>query len=203
MAFINPIIDIVLITLVVVVISRILQAKLVNKKEQKAAQKRMKEKQAKIKELMKNSDEKSKSEMDRLQKEMFEDMNATMQGSMRYMMFSLPLFLGAFFVLGQFYGGQVLTSPTLLPKFDNFFFLNPFTWMPTGWGYETGWLKLYFVTYLISSIVIALAMKVWEKTKGKSAKVEKQEKGTQKNEKAAGQNPMPKAGGEETQKEAE
>ena len=101
MAVINPLIDISLITLALVVISRFLQSKLIDKEKQKASQARMKEKQAKIKELMKNTDEKSKQEMNQLQKEMFEEMNETMQGSLRYMMFSMPLFFGVFFVLGS------------------------------------------------------------------------------------------------------
>ena len=167
MVIINPVIEISLITLVVVVVSRVLQAKLIDKDKQKEAQGRMKEKQAKIKELVKKEDEKSKNEMNQLQKEIFEDMNATMQGSMRYMMFSLPLFFGAFFVLGQLFGGQVFEAPFILPKFEGFFFLNPFSWVPVGWGLETGWLKLYFVTYLVSSIVIAAAMKIRKKMAGK------------------------------------
>jgi len=120
----------------------------------------MKEKQAKIKELMKKDDEKSKKEMDGLQKEMFEEMNETMQGSMRYMMFSLPVFFGAFFVMGQFYGGLLFEAPFLVPKFEHFFFLNPLTWIPVGWSIETGWLKWYFITYLITSIAIGIAMKI-------------------------------------------
>jgi len=163
MALVTPVIDIGLITVAVVIISRFLQSKLIDKKKQKQAQKNMKEKQARIKELMKSQDGKSRDEMERLQKELLLEMNETMQGSMRYMMFSLPLFFGAFFVFGHFYGNQVFEAPFLLPKFDNFFFLNPLTWVPAGWSLETGWLKLYFVTYLIASILLGIAFKVKEK----------------------------------------
>ena len=165
MALISVVVDVGLIAVAVVAISRLLQSKLIDKKKQKAAQRRMKEKQARIKELMKNQDEKGKSEMSRLQKEMFEDMNETMQGSMRYMMFSLPVFFGAFFILGSFYGGTLFEAPFLLPRFEGFFFLNPLSWVPVGWGIETGWLKWYFIVYLIVSITLAIGLKIMERVK--------------------------------------
>ena len=163
MVFLDIVIEISLIALVVVVVSKFLQAKMIDKKKQKEAQAQMKEKQKKIKELMKKGDEKSKNEMDRLQKEMLEDMNATMQGTMKYMIFSMPLFFGAFFVLGSLYGNMLFNAPFLLPKFQDFFFLNPLTWIPVGWGYETGWLKWYFIIYLVASIIIAVTLKIREK----------------------------------------
>ncbi len=65
MVFLDIMIEIGLIALVVVVVSKILQSKMIDKKKQKEAQAKMKEKQKRIKELMKNGDEKSKNEMDR------------------------------------------------------------------------------------------------------------------------------------------
>ena len=53
MVFLDIMIEIGLIALVVVVVSKILQSKMIDKKKQKAAQAKMKEKQARIKELMK------------------------------------------------------------------------------------------------------------------------------------------------------
>jgi len=163
MAIISPLVDISLIALAVVVVSRFMQRKFIDKKKQKAAQKNMKEKQAQIKELMKNNDDKSKQEMQKLQQEIMEEMSETMQGSMRYMMFSLPVFFGAFFIMGQFYGGTLFETPFLVPKFENFFMLNPFTWIPTGLVGETGWLKWYFLTYLAVSIVLGVTLKIKEK----------------------------------------
>jgi uncharacterized membrane protein (DUF106 family) len=165
MALISPLADISLIALAVVALSRFLQSKLIDKEKQKAAQASMKEKQAKIKELMKNSDEKSKQQMDQLQKEMFEEMNESMQGSLRYMMFSLPVFFGAFFILGQFYGGAAYETPFMVPLFKGFHIFNPLSWIPVGWGFETGWLRWYFLTYLFASIILGIAMKVREKLK--------------------------------------
>ncbi len=180
MVFLDIVIEISLIALAVVVISKILQSKMIDKKKQKAAQAQMKEKQKKIKELMKNGDEKSKNEVDRLQKEMLEDMNATMQGTMKYMLFSMPLFFGAFFILGSLYGGILFNAPIMLPKFQGFFFLNPFTWIPVGWGYETGWLKWYFIIYLIASIIIAVTLKIREKVVKRGSKnVEEGKKGVE------------------------
>ena len=163
MVIISPTIDISLIAVAVVVISKIMQAKFIDKKKQKESQARMKEKQKKIKELMHKEDEKSKNEMDTLQKELLEEMNETMQGTMRYMMFSLPLFLGAFFVMGTLFGIEMFETPFLVPKFEGFFMFNPFTWMPVGWVGQTGWLKWYFIVYLITSITIGIVMKIKEK----------------------------------------
>jgi len=160
MVFFDPLVEISLIAMAVVVISRAMQAKFIDKDKQKAAQARMKEKQTKIKELMKNEDEKSKNEMQRLQQEMMEEMSETMQGSMRYMMFSLPIFFGAFFVLRMFYENQVFATPFEVPTFSNFFFLNPFSWIPTGLAMETGWLRWYFLTYLATSISLGIIFKI-------------------------------------------
>ena len=163
MAIINPLIDISLIAVAVVVISKVMQAKFIDRKKQKESQERMKEKQKKIKELMHKEDEKSKNEIEKLQKELLEEMNETMQGTMRYMMFSLPVFFGAFFILGAMFGIEMFETPFLVPKFEGFFFLNPFTWIPVGWVEQSGWLKLYFITYLVTSIIIGIAMKIREK----------------------------------------
>jgi len=168
MAVISPIVDISLVALAVVAVSRFLQSKMIDKEKQKAAQTRMKEKQAKIKELMQNTDEKSKSEMQKLQQEMFEEMGESMQGTMRYMIFSLPIFFGAFFILGSFYGGMYFQAPFPVPKFQDFFFLNPLTWIPVGFVLETGWLKWYFMTYLIVSIVLGITLKIKEKVQEQS-----------------------------------
>jgi len=99
---------------------------------------------------------------------MEEEMNETMQGTMKYMTFSLPVFFGAFFILGALYGGQVFETPFLVPKFESFFFLNPFTWMPVDWVSQTGWLKWYFLTYLFTSIIVGIALKIKEKIFKKS-----------------------------------
>ena len=163
MALISPIVDISLVALVLVVVSRFLQSKMIDKDKQKAAQARMKEKQAKIKELMKNEDEKSKNEMQRLQQEMFEEMNETMQGSMRYMLVSLPLFLAAWWLMGWLYGGQLFATPFPVPKFEGFFFLNPFTWAPVGWVLESGYAKWYIINYFIFAIMLGVGMKAREK----------------------------------------
>ena len=167
MAVISPTLDISLIALAVVAISRILQRKLIDKDKQKATQARMKEKQSRIKELMKREDTQSKTEVQKLQQEIFEEMGESMQGSLRYMMFSLPVFFGAFFILGNFYGGTLFETPFPVPKFENFFFLNPFSWIPIDWVNQAGWLKWYFITYLIASIILGILLKIKEKIKSK------------------------------------
>ena len=169
MAIVDPVVGISVVAIILVVISRFLQAKMIDKKKQKAAQARMKEKQAKIKELMKNEDEKSKNEMKRLQQEMFEEMNETMQGSMKYMIVSLPLFLGAWWMMGYLYGGQLFATPFSVPKFEGFFMFNPFTWIPTGWVLESGYAKWYIINYFIVAIILAIGMKVREKAMNKGS----------------------------------
>ncbi len=168
MAVVDPVVGISVVAIILVVISRFLQRKMIDKKKQKAAQARMKEKQAKIKELMKNEDEKSKNEMKQLQQEIFEEMNETMQGSMKYMIVSLPLFLGAWWLMGYFYGGQLFTTPFPVPKFEGFFMFNPFTWVPTSWVTASGYAKWYIINYFIVAIVLGIAMKIREKAMNKS-----------------------------------
>jgi uncharacterized membrane protein (DUF106 family) len=163
MALISAVVDISLVAVLLVVVSRLLQGRMIDKDRQKAAQARMKEKQGRIKELMKNEDERSKNEMKQLQQEIFEEMNETMQGSMKYMIVSLPLFLAAWWLMGWLYGGQLFATPFAVPKFDGFFFLNPFTWIPSGWVLESGYAKWYIVVYFIVAIVLGIAMKVREK----------------------------------------
>jgi len=162
-AVITPIIDIGLLAVIVVIISRVLQAKFIDKKKQKESQARMKEKQAKIKELMKNGDEKSKNEMEQLQKELFEEMGETMQGTTRYMMFSLPIFFGAYYIIGNFYGLQMFQTPFLVPKFAGFFALNPLTWIPIDWVGQSGGIKWYIIVYFLISMGLGLVLKLKEK----------------------------------------
>ncbi len=157
MVFISPAIDISLITLALVVVSRFLQSKLVNKEKQKAAQQRMKEKQKRIKELIASNDERSKNEAAALQREIFAEMGESMQGSMRYMMVSLPFFLVVFAALGFFYGGLYFDALFPIPKFEG--------WLPVGLTTKTGWFKWYFFTYLIASIVLGIVLKIWVKAR--------------------------------------
>ncbi|MCX6798736.1 MAG: EMC3/TMCO1 family protein [Candidatus Diapherotrites archaeon] len=160
MHFISPAIDIVLISAVLVAASRLLERRFVDKKKMKESQQRMKEKQKQIKDLMQRSDEKSKQDATRMQQEMLQEMSENMQGSLNYMMVSLPVFLVAFFFLGQLYGGKIFEAPFPLPQFHGFSIINPFSWVPVGIGTETGYLRWYFISYLIISILLGIAMKI-------------------------------------------
>ncbi len=165
MAFLTPAIDIAVISAVLVAVSRFIQGKLVDKAKMKEIQKRSKEKQRRIKELVQRTDEQSKAEIQRLQQEMFAEMGESMQGSRRYMMVSLPIFLVVSFLLGTFYGGTAFDALFPLPEFNNFFLLNPLTWIPVGFSVKTGWLKWYFFSYMIVSIVLSIAAKIYGKAK--------------------------------------
>ncbi len=157
MVFISPAIDIGLISVALVVVSRFLQSKLVDKEKQKAAQQRMKEKQKRMKELIASNDERSKNEAAALQREMFAEMGESMQGSMRYMMVSLPFFLVVYAALGFLYGGLYFDALFPIPKFQGI--------IPVSLTTKTGWFKWYFFNYLIASIVLGIIIKVWAKSR--------------------------------------
>jgi uncharacterized membrane protein (DUF106 family) len=121
-------------------------------------QRKIKEKQKLLNELTKKGDEKSKKEADKLQLEMLQMMNETMQGSMRYMLASFPLFIGVWWVLGMFYFEQLITLPFAIPV------------MHRNLSFEItniiSWIWLYIYSALIMGLAISLILKVWEKRKG-------------------------------------
>jgi uncharacterized membrane protein (DUF106 family) len=142
-----------------------MQSKLINKEEAKRQQASMKEKQKRINELLKKNDEASKREMDSLQKEMLESMNAMMQGNMKYMMYSMIVFLPAFAIIGFLYGKEVISLPFPVPLFHrnlSFELTSRLSWI---WWYIYG--------SLVSSLVISAIMKIVEKVKKKET-VQKQ-----------------------------
>ena len=75
MVLISAGIDIAIIATVLVVASRILQSKMIDKKKMKEQRKEMKEKQAQIKELLGKDDEKSRQDAQQLQMEIMKSMS--------------------------------------------------------------------------------------------------------------------------------
>ena len=157
MALFDPMIDIALATIAIALISRALQSKFVDRKKMKQQQADMKEKQKKVKELMQKTDQKSRLEMEKLQKEMLESMSESMQGSMRYMMISLPLFLGFFWVLGTAYEGALISLPFAVPIIH-----RNMSFEITA---SISWLWWYIYSMFAISIMINLALKAWDKSK--------------------------------------
>lgn len=115
----------------------------------------MNENQKKMNELLKRSDEASKKEMERLQAESLESMNVMMQGNMKYMLFSMPVFLVFFAVLGSLYGSFIVNLPFPVPLVH-----RNFSFEITS---RISWLWWYIYCGLIASIVINLITSALEK----------------------------------------
>jgi uncharacterized membrane protein (DUF106 family) len=155
MAFFNATIEIALVSVVITIISRLLQEKLVDKKKQKEHQTIMQNNQKKINELMKKKDEASKKEMEKLQEEALESMNIIMQGNTKYMLFSMPLFLVFFAILGALYSNTTIHLPIPLPVIHR------------DWSFEItstiSWLWWYIYTSMAAGIIINAITSALEK----------------------------------------
>jgi uncharacterized membrane protein (DUF106 family) len=149
-------------TITLAVVTKILQRKLIDKEKMKEYQKKIKEDQAKFKELLKEA-EKNKKEIEELQTQILKQNTEMLNMNMKLSMFTMPVFLIAFWFLGTLYGGQTLVSIIPLPKFNDFFLLNPVSWIPIGLSTATGYYKAYFFYYMISVIVLNFIEKGYDK----------------------------------------
>ncbi|MCR4335009.1 MAG: EMC3/TMCO1 family protein [archaeon] len=157
---INAMVDIAVISLVLAILSQIIQKKFGNKEEMKEKQKLIKEKQTQMKELMGKEDQKSKNELEALEKEMMKHMQEMMSGTMRMMKYSFVVFIPAFAILGFFYGEAIVDLPFAIPWLANGFNLFDFG----TWGihlYEqTNWYGWYLLIYLIIAILMNIGKKL-------------------------------------------
>ena len=112
------------------VLSKFMQKKLMGQ-DMQASQEQLKQKQSKIKELMKKNDPKSAEELKKVQEEMMSDLNAMTSKNLKYMVVSLPVFLLVFYGIQKAYNSQVIR---LLPNF------------------ELSWFWYYFLCAILSSI---------------------------------------------------
>lgn len=165
MVFLNPYIDIALVSIALAIISQIIYAKFVNTPEVKEARKRASEKSKKMRELMKKKDEQSMKEMKEVQSEMMQEQMAIMK-TMPYSFLTLPLylvvfgyfggssipFIGGFFGQGA-YTGFTFNLPVALP------------WIDFQLHSTTNWLGYYFVWIMLSTIVIKLGIFVFNKVR--------------------------------------
>lgn len=163
----GPMVEIAGISLVLAIVSQIIQNKFMDKEAMKKHQENMKVKQKRMKELMGKEDQKSKNELEALEKELMESMQKMMEGSTRTMMFSLVIFLPAYWLLGHFYEKTTINLPIPIPWLAEGFDLFNFS----TWGikiYEqTNWLGWYFLTYLIISMIAGSAFSYLKKMKFK------------------------------------
>ena len=157
----GPAVIILIVTLGMVIVSKLLQNKFLDKDKMKRNKERMKKKQAKIKELMKDG---KKEEAQVLQKEIMADTMEMMKGTQKMMVVSLPLIV-VYFILGALYAGVTFESLFAIPTFSWWGFI-PFP--DGGFSIMTGWRRAYFVYYFMWFIVIGIIMKVREKMINKS-----------------------------------
>jgi len=156
---VSAIVDIALISLVLAIISQIIQNKFIDREAMKKQQGQIKERQNRMKELMKNDDQKSKNEVEALQKEMMEEMQKMLSGSSKIMISSMVIFLPAFALLGMFYGEAIVQLPIPIPWLANGFDLfNIGTW-GIGIYNETNWFGWYFMSYLTITIIFNIGKK--------------------------------------------
>jgi len=116
-------------------------------------QKKIKEDQKKFNELLKEV-EKNKKEIEEMQSQIMHQQMEMMNSNMKLSLFTMPAFLIAFWFLSSMYTGQTLTSFVVLPTFNGFSILNPFSWVPIGLSVSTGFYKMFFFYYFISAIVV-------------------------------------------------
>lgn len=114
-------------------------------------------------ELIKEGSEKSKRELENLQTEMLEVNSKILNQSMKLMWVTMPVFLVAFAGMNYLYGGKTLESFVVLPIFNGFNMLNPFSWIPIGLSTSTGFFKMYFFYYLVISLGLNLVEKIYDK----------------------------------------
>lgn len=167
----EPAIVILATTIVLAIVTKILQRKLIDKKEMKRYQSEAKEMQVTIKELMKEA-EKNKSKIDELQMKMLKNSTEMMNKNMKLSLFTAPAFLAVFWFLSMLYGGQWIESFIALPKFDGFNMLNPASWIPIGLTLQTGYYKAFFFYYMGSAMLMGLVEKGYDYFKLKNKKGE-------------------------------
>jgi uncharacterized membrane protein (DUF106 family) len=139
-----------------VLVSKMLQNKFLDKEKMKRNKERMKKKQVKIKQLMKDG---KKEEASELQKEIMADTMEMMKGTQKMMVVSLPLIV-VYFILGALYAGVSFESLFPIPTFIWYGFI-PFP--DGGFSIVTGWRRAYFIYYFMWFIVIGIILKVKEK----------------------------------------
>ncbi len=153
MVLFNPMVELSLIAVAMVIIQQAIQEKIGNKKQLKEHQEKMKNIQEKVKGLIKKDDEKSRNERESLEKEMIESMNIVMQGSMKFMVVSLVIVLPLFWIAGLVYGAETINLPLPVPWFAaSLELFNPLTWIELY--SQTNWIGWYVLNSIIFSILI-------------------------------------------------
>jgi len=165
MVFVNPIIELALVSIAMSFVTQIIQRKFGNRDQMKEHQEKMKTTQKRVKELMTKEDEKSKQERESLEKEMLDSMNTVMKASMKTMVVSMAIVIPVFFLMGAVYEEEIIDLPLPVPWIGTQAdLLNPFSWFEL---YEqTNWIGWYIlVSLLFSLLILSPLIKVYEKMK--------------------------------------
>ena len=162
MVIFEPAIEIALICVVLALVSKAIQRKFIDKALMKEYKDEIKKIQKKLQKDIKEGKTEKAAE---LQKQMFEVQGKMLKGTNKVMMFSLPIFLVAFGILGFLYGGISFESLFPLPKFAGFMIWNPMSWIPVGVTTTTGYYKAYFFYYFVLTIALNIIEKIYDKKK--------------------------------------
>lgn len=160
MSNLEPAITLLVFVIILAIISKIIQKKFIDKEKMASIKAQVKEKQDQATKLLNQG---KREEAMKVQGEMLEVNMEMMQMTNKVMLVSLPIFLVFFWALGLIYGSTTFESLIPLPAFNGFNFFDPLTWIPVGLTTTTGYYKAYFFYFLISTIVISVIDKVYEK----------------------------------------
>lgn len=147
MVIVNPIVDITILTVATVVISRAIQFRFMPPHEMEAHKQKINKKQEQIKKLMNNNTEEATKKIEKIQKEMIELNARIMKKTFPSIILNLPLFIGVLWFLGAEYGNIVIKLPFYYPWID-------------GKAYNTtNYFGVYFVVVIITGIIISQLIK--------------------------------------------
>jgi|GEM_PF-3392319 len=136
-----------------------LQTLLTNKKKQLEIQNKMKDRNLRIRELMKKNDEKSRNESSEIQKQMMNETMEMMQDNTKFLIVSMIVFLPLLGFVMSFYSKAGVVVNLLKPLVGfNLFGLYPFT-------IESHWFWIYFGASLITSLVVTTIVNSFLKKK--------------------------------------
>lgn len=170
MVFFNPQLEISILAALLAVVSQFVQTRFGNRKEMIRHQTEMKKNQEKMKKLVQSNNPNAKKEMEILEKEMLESLNMVMKMSTKTMIYSMVIFLPAFFLLGMFYSEAVINLPIPIPWFaPDLALLNPFSWV--SFYTQTNWVGWYVLNSIIFSLLIITPLTKYLENRKEGVKV--------------------------------
>ena len=164
-SILGPFLDIALAAGAITLALQVLQRKVVDKRLLKRNQEAMKEKQKKLQELIKANA--SKKDIEKMETEMMEAAQASMQGMTKTMMYSLAVSLPVFLFMGWNFSTAVIALPFPVPFWNAFDVMKPGTWFAFKLFTETSWLGWYALISLGAGIVLNIVFGQMDKAQEK------------------------------------